>query len=317
MERLFHTHVIKKHSRLEIELENKVKIIEQEIQYIFFNISLTKLANLDESERELENIRNDRLKGNMIRSRAEQIEYDERYFLHLEKQRFTNKQMTKLINDDNVIITDPDNQRNFYEKLYSKDRNLPEREHIRDKLDNLNIPSLPNDISESLEGKLYMKELTVALKNTKNNKSPGIDGYPIEFFKFFWKDLEKFVLNAFNFSYVTGNLSISLKRGVITCIPKQNKCRFHLKSWRPIPLLNAVYKLAASLQTKLNQFLVTLLMKIKKGLLREDILKRIFVWYMYMMHCFTQNYNINPDYFYLSILQRLLIRYLGIFYKKL
>ena len=189
----------------------------------------------------------------MIRSRAEQIEYDEKptkYFLHLEKQNFTNKQMTKLITDDNVIITDPDKvadrQRNFYEKLYSKDRNLPEREHIRDKLDNLNIPSLPDHISESLEGKLYMKELTVSLKNTKNNKSPGIDGYPIEFYKFFWKDLGNFVLNALNFSNVTGNLSISLKRGVITCIPKQNKCRFHLKNWRPISLLNAVYKLAAS-----------------------------------------------------------------------
>ena len=171
----------------------------------------------------------------MIRSRAEQIEYDEKptkYFLHLEKQNFTNKQRTKLITDDNVIITDPDKvadmQRNFYEKLYSKDRNLPEREHIRDKLDNLNIPSLPDHISESLEGKLYMKELTVALKNTKNNKSPGIDGYPIEFYKFFWKDLGNFVLNALNFSYVTGNLSISLKRGVITCIPKPNKCRFYL-----------------------------------------------------------------------------------------
>ena len=119
------------------------------------------------------------------------------------KQNFTNKQMTNLITDDNVIITDPDKvadrQRNFYEKLYSKDRNLPEREHIRDKLDNLNIPSLPDNISESLEGKLYMKELTVSLKNTKNNKSPGIDGYPIEFYKFFWKDLGNFVLNALNF----------------------------------------------------------------------------------------------------------------------
>ena len=59
-----------------------------------------------------------------------------------------------------------------------------------------------------------MKELTVALKNTKNNKSPGIDGYPIEFFYFFWKDLGNFVLTALNFSYVTGNFSISLKRGL-------------------------------------------------------------------------------------------------------
>ena len=78
-------------SRSEIKLENEIKIIEQEIQSNFLNISLTELANLDESKRELENIRNDRLKGNMIRSRAEQIEYDEKptkYFLHSEKTKF-------------------------------------------------------------------------------------------------------------------------------------------------------------------------------------------------------------------------------------
>ena len=44
-------------------------------------------------------------------------------------------------------------------------------------------------------------------------------------------------------------------------------------------------------------------MKIKKGLLREDILERIFVWYM--MHCFTQNYNVNPDYFFSCIANRI------------
>ena len=38
---------------------------------------------------------------------------------------------------------------------------------------------------------------------------------------------------------------------------------------------------------------------------------------VYMMHCFTQNYNKSPDYFFSSILRRLLIRYLGSFYKKL
>ena len=94
--------------------------------------------------------------------------------------------MTKLINDDNVIITDPDKvadmQQNFYEKLYYKDRNLPEREHIRDKLDHLNIPSLPDHISESLEAKLYMKELTVTLKIPRTIK-------PQVFFQIF---LERF-----------------------------------------------------------------------------------------------------------------------------
>ena len=36
------------------------------------------------------------------------------------------------------------------------------------------------------------------------------------------------------------------KQGVITCLPKPNKSRHYLQKWRPISLLNVVYKLAAS-----------------------------------------------------------------------
>ena len=92
----------------------------------------------------------------------------------------------------------------------------------------MNIPALPDHISESLEGKLYMQELTEALKNTKNNKAQVLTD--IRFFKFFWKDLGIFVLNALHFSYVTGNLSISLKRGVITCIQKKKQVSISLKT---------------------------------------------------------------------------------------
>ena len=43
-----------------------------------------------------------------------------------------------------------------------------------------------------------------------------------------------------------GTLSITQKQGIITCIPKPNKSRQLLKNWRPISLLNAIYKLASS-----------------------------------------------------------------------
>ena len=36
----------------------------------------------------------------------------------------------------------------------------------------------------SLEGEITLDEASVALKNMKNNKSPGFDGFTVEFFKF-------------------------------------------------------------------------------------------------------------------------------------
>ena len=79
----------------------------------------------------------------------------------------------------------------------------------------------------------------------QNNKSPGSDGYSVEFFKFFWNDLGHFLVNSINYAFSIGNLSTTQKEGVITCIPKGNKSKMYLKNWRPISLLNVVYKIAS------------------------------------------------------------------------
>ena len=39
--------------------------------------------------------------------------------------------------------------------------------------------------AQILEGEITYEELTTALKNMKNSKSPGNDGFTTEFFKFF------------------------------------------------------------------------------------------------------------------------------------
>ena len=66
-----------------------------------------------------------------------------------------------------------------------------------------------------------------------------------EFFKSFWNNLGKFVFRSINYGYKTGQLSITQKLGIITCIPKEDKPRQFMKKWRPISLLNTVYKLAS------------------------------------------------------------------------
>ena len=80
----------------------------------------------------------------------------------------------------------------------------------------------------------------------KNEKSPGLDGFTEEFLKFFWIDIGIFVLRSLNYDYAKGSLSVTQTQGIITCLPKPNKCRYYLKNWRPISLLNVVYKLASA-----------------------------------------------------------------------
>ncbi len=63
----------------------------------------------------------------------------------------------------------------------------------------------------------------------------------------FWEDIREVILNVFNECAINGELTESMKQGVITLLPKPNKDILHLDSWRPITLLNSDYKLLASL----------------------------------------------------------------------
>lgn len=70
-------------------------------------------------------------------------------------------------------------------------------------------------------------------------------GFRLNFFNFFFKDLKVFIKNSINEGYKLGNLSVTQREGLITCLPKGDKPRQFLKNWRPITLLNVVYKIAS------------------------------------------------------------------------
>ena len=121
--------------------------------------------------------------------------------------------------------------------------------------------------SESLEGDIKYSELAEALKNMKNTKTPGNDGFPAEFFKFFWIDLNFFLfLSHLNYGYKIGSLSVTQRQGIITCIPKPNKFPSLLKNCRPISLLNVIYKMASSvIASRLKSFLPKLIHEDQKA----------------------------------------------------
>ena len=79
----------------------------------------------------------------------------------------------------------------------------------------------------------------------KNSKSPGVNGLPADFYKFFWQNIKHLVLASINYALNHGELSINQKRGIITLIPKKDKDRSVLKNWRPLTLLTTDYKLVA------------------------------------------------------------------------
>ena len=111
---------------------------------------------------------------------------------------------------------------NFYQNLYStKDEGL-NRVDLNSVVES-NIPKLTKEESDQLEGKITLPELGKAVRNMKNGKSPGPDGFTVEFYKNFWTDICHFLLRSLSFSFYTGELSLTQKQGIISIIRKGQK----------------------------------------------------------------------------------------------
>ena len=54
------------------------------------------------------------------------------------------------------------------------------------------------------------------------------------------------MVRSINYGFRSGEMSITQKEGVITCIPKEDKPKHFLRTWRSITLLNISYKIASS-----------------------------------------------------------------------
>ena len=63
------------------------------------------------------------------------------------------------------------------------------------------VGPLGQDKKLDLEGELTPQETLSALKLMKNGKSPGMDGFTTELYKFFWKDINPFLVRSFNHGY--------------------------------------------------------------------------------------------------------------------
>ena len=108
----------------------------------------------------------------------------------------------------------------------------------------MNIPQLSEEQKQSREGGITTEECSEILENFQNNKSPGNDGIPIEFYKKCWNLICEPFINCVNESFKKEEMSNSQRQAVITLIEKKGKDRKCIKeNWRPISLVNVDAKI--------------------------------------------------------------------------
>ena len=145
---------------------------------------------LNSAKENLELFYEEKVHGIVIRARARWHEHGERsskYFLNLEKRNHVKKHMRGL-KISGSTKTDPFNilseQKHFYQDLYtSKNIRTDSTQTAESFLSNLDIPRLTEEQKLSCEGKITPEECAAVLENFQNNKSPGNDGIPVEFYK--------------------------------------------------------------------------------------------------------------------------------------
>ena len=146
-------------------------------------------------QRSIDNIEHCKAQGTIIRSKERLIINDEKptkYFYQQEKLKQAKKHIKELQNEKNKTLTTNleilKECKNFYQKLYNKPKNCSETQKELLK----NIPKLvQNNQNQKLIKPINKNKLKEAINQMENDKSPGIDGIPIEFYKTFYDKIEK------------------------------------------------------------------------------------------------------------------------------
>ena len=187
---------------------------------------------LKTKQKELQELRKNKMEGMLIRSRARWIGEGEKvskYFCNLEKRHYTSKIIRKIEKQDRTIVTEQDDivkeTKCFYEPLYKQEEPINDVNLEEIIQEQESIPKLTEEQCKSLEGKISKDEVLSTLKRMKNGTSPGSDGFTVEFFKFFWNDMGTLLLRAINESFRKESLSSLQKEGLITVLPKGDKPR--------------------------------------------------------------------------------------------
>ena len=189
-----------------------------------------------------------------IATKLDKIELDEKpsaYFFDLLKKRQENNYLNE------VYVTAPDGTTSvsqetedilsattsFYKRLYKAESDLhkPSQNSLLKHISK----TLNTEEQQSLDRDFTKQEIREALHSMENDKTPGWDGLPYEFYKTFWSLLEPdFYELQHHILNVDEKLSASQQRALISLLYKDGDKK-DIKNWRPLSLLCTDYKILA------------------------------------------------------------------------
>ncbi|GBG77254.1 hypothetical protein CBR_g23582 [Chara braunii] len=130
-------------------------------------------------------------------------------------------------------------------------------QHVRTRLD--------LDCSCRLDQDISKEEVEAAIRELSRLKASGLDGMPIELFKEFKCFFATLLTQAFNEALMHDSLPVGFADAYVVLLYKKGP-KEDVKNWRPISILNAIYKILAKVMaTRVNGVLPRLIHPTQTG----------------------------------------------------
>jgi hypothetical protein len=172
----------------------------------------------------------------------------------------------------NLLCTLPDILQAFvhhYEQVFTAQAPSAASEHALHACLAVTPSRLAPEQYNFCEQKLTLSDLKEAVDSMANDKAPGCDGFPCEFYKAFWDDIGPDLHKVYLEAFAARSLGTLINKGNIKFIPKSGDPE-EITNWRPITLLNVSYKIIAkALSLKVRHLLPQIIRPEQTGFIKS------------------------------------------------
>lgn len=263
-------------------LEKRIGILDKQLAGKFDNNKFKEVCQLKFS---LHEMYNRRAEYALFRLKTNFYENGEKTGKLLARQlkKMDNQQVISAIKSGDKLVTSSSDInmvfKTFYQNLYTSE-NTVSTDQLDSFFDKITIPKISEEGKDKLESCLTEDEVKKAIGAMKTGKSPGIDGFLVEFYQKFMDILCPFLTAVFHEAFEYGVLPESFNEAVISLIPKGDKDLTDPANYRPISLINVDCKilskiLATRLETVLPQIIHRDQVGFIKGRSAADNMRRL------------------------------------------
>ncbi len=211
------------------------------------------------AEAELQSIVAEDTRRNILRTKSQFMSYGEKgtkLFYGRVKQKFAKSGIMTLENEEGKECKKQKEVqhiiRTYFQQVFQSRESLGWEKDLQRFVQGLKFPQITKGEKDRMNAGIEEEEVLEAVMEMAKDKSPGIDGLPVEFYQVFWELIKENFIQAMQKSMLEGKMIGTQAISLITLIPKAgiNIDLQKIQNYRPISLLCVDRKIYSKILAK-------------------------------------------------------------------